>query len=100
MPIDIPSNLEPLREFIESRRRDCWVPAVVDGDGPIDVSKFAGIPWLGSKEEWPMCGRCRMPMQPFVQVNFAAAPEAVRRRYGTDLLQAFFCVGECVYEEA
>lgn len=100
MSIELPDGMEPLRAFIESHRRDCWVPVVQSGDGPLDASKFSGTPWLQEGESWPRCMCCGKPMQLFAQVNFGTTPKATQKQFGSRLFQVFLCIeGECLYVE-
>lgn len=75
-------------------KRKTWVPVVVDGDGDLQASKFAGTPWLRQGEEWPRCPNCHQPIQLFLQLNLAQLPEAVHNEFGSGLLQLFYCKSE------
>src|ERR1700749_3153358 len=83
----IPPQLFPFK-------RTAWGPETAEGDGGITDSKFAGTPWLGASEEWPVCPDCDRPIQLFLQLNLARLPEAVRGEYGEGLLQLFYCAND------
>lgn len=80
----VPPQLAPFK-------RPAWVPVVEEGDGVITDSKFAGTPWLGASEEWPVCPNCGRHIQLFLQLNLAQLPEAARGEYGEGLIQLFYC---------
>jgi hypothetical protein len=44
-------------------RRSAWIPETCSGDGDLEASKFAGIPWLSPTETWPVCPNCGGAMQ-------------------------------------
>lgn len=83
----IPPQLAPFK-------RPAWVPVVEEGDGAITDSKFAGTPWLGASEEWPVCPNCGNPIRFILQLDLAQLPEAVAGEYGSGLLQMFYCTNE------
>lgn len=83
----VPPQLAPFK-------RPAWVPETAEGDGGVTNSKFAGTPWLGASEEWPVCPSCGNPIQLFLQLNLAQLPEAVRGEYGEGLIQLFYCTNE------
>ncbi len=84
LPTEIP---EPLKSF----QRSAWIPITQEGDGARDASKFAGIPWLAADESWPVCPNCQAPMQLFIQLNLQTLPLELGDRFGTGLLQLFYC---------
>jgi hypothetical protein len=85
---EIVRKLEP---WLARHRRPAWRPVVEDGDGPATVSKFCGTPWVGPDAPWPACGHCHQPLQLFVQLDLAGLPDDIGRRFGTGLLQLFYC---------
>ena len=72
-------------------RRSCWIPVVEKGDGGPTASKFSGIPYFSSGEEWPICPNCNNPIQLFLQLNSDELPEECRDLWGDALLQFFYC---------
>jgi Domain of unknown function (DUF1963) len=86
---EIVRALEPWRA---RHRRPAWKPIVEEGDGPVTGSKFCGTPWIGPDAPWPACGVCKEPLQLFVQLDLDDLPEVLGQRYGTGLLQLFYCV--------
>lgn len=76
---------------LASLARPAWKPETVDEDGPATASKFAGTPWLGPNAPWPVCPNCSQPMQHFVQLDTATLPAEMLGRFGTGLLQLFYC---------
>src|SRR5258708_2029260 len=86
-------QLEPWRA---KQRRPAWKPVVEDGDGPATASKFSGSPWITPDSPWPECGHCKKPLQFFLQLNLSDLPEELGQRFGTGLLQLFYCTrDEC-----
>ncbi|WP_010583682.1 ankyrin repeat domain-containing protein [Schlesneria paludicola] len=91
-PILTPDNpLFPLLPWIKRQERPCWLPMVEDGDGDVMTSKFGGIPWLDVNESWPTCKACHLPLELFLQLNLAELPAELNSRFGTGLLQFFYC---------
>src|SRR5215204_5793111 len=85
---DVPPQLAPFE-------RPAWLPVVKEGDGGgVADSKFAGTPWLGASEGWPVCPNCEKPLQFFLQLDLARLPAAVAGEYGTGLLQLFYCTND------
>jgi uncharacterized protein YwqG len=84
-------ELEQLKQKLSSVRRSAWQPIVQEGDGGLTASKFAGKPWLGANEQWPICPNCNKPMQLFLQLNLDELPESLVGKFGTGLLQFFYC---------
>ncbi len=74
--------------------RNCrpgWKPVVEEGDGPVMGSKFSGTPWIDPYAAWPDCGVCKKPLQLFLQLNLGDLPDELGGRFGTGLLQLFYC---------
>jgi hypothetical protein len=75
---------------LEPFRRPTWKPALRTERGPIDGSKFGGVPWLATSEDLPRCGQCDSWMDLFLQLNSAHLPgDCVPPFEG--LLQVFVC---------
>ena len=55
------------------------------------VSKFSGTPWIGPNAPWPECGNCKQPLQLFLQLDLGDLPDELGQRFGTGLLQLFYC---------
>jgi uncharacterized protein YwqG len=72
-------------------KRPTWKPIVTPGDGTLYDSKFAGQPWLGSRETWPTCQNCGAPLTFLLQLNLEALPEELQGQFGEGLLQLFYC---------
>ena len=88
---EIVARLEPWRA---RHRRPAWRPRVIDGESGSAGSKFGGIPWLAAGEDWPVCGACGRPLPFFFQLDLAEVPPALAGRFGSGLLQLFYCT-EC-----
>lgn len=71
--------------------RKAWKPIVEEGDGPVGVSKYSGIPWLAPGEAWPACKNCGKPMQLFLQLDLATIPGELSGQFGQGLIQLFYC---------
>ncbi|MBL1175470.1 DUF1963 domain-containing protein [Pantanalinema sp. GBBB05] len=85
---DILQQLAPWRE---AHRRLAWKPIVADRDGEATASKFSGMPWLGEDEPYPCCQNCHAPMPLLLQLNLDHLPEELAGRFGSGLLQLFYC---------
>ncbi|HEV7226064.1 MAG TPA: DUF1963 domain-containing protein [Pirellulales bacterium] len=89
----IVEQLEPWRA---KHRRAAWKPIVEEGDRAITASKFSGVPWIGPTAPWPECMLCKQPLPLFVQLNLDELPDELEGRFGTGLLQLFYCLtDEC-----
>ncbi len=84
---DIFRKLSP---WLKQHRRQAWEPVTKDGDGALTDSKFSGTPLLPDGS-WPRCGMCKLPMQLFLQLDLDALPKELGGRFGSGLLQFFFC---------
>lgn len=80
-----------LGPWLAKQRRPAWRPLAQDGDGPPTAPKFCGTPWIGSDVAWPECGHCKKPLPLFLQLDLADLPEELGQRFGTGLLQLFYC---------
>ncbi|MEM6435512.1 MAG: pentapeptide repeat-containing protein [Cyanobacteria bacterium P01_D01_bin.115] len=79
---------------VERFKNTAWKPLVEIRDGELTASKFAGKPWLGADETWPICPHCQEPMQFFLQLNLDQLPTALASQFGKGLLQLFYCTSE------
>ncbi len=85
-----------LAPWVAKQRRPAWKPVVEDSDGPPAASKFAGTPWIGPDAPWPACGHCTRPLPLFLQLDLGDLPAELGQRFGTGLLQLFYCTrDEC-----
>ena len=81
---DVPTLIKPYK-------RKAWKPLTTDGDTVLTGSKFSGMPWLAKGEQWPHCQNCDKPMQLFLQLNLDELPPSERGKFGSGLLQMFYC---------
>ena len=86
--------IRKLEPWLAKQRRPAWRPAVQHGDAPATASKFCGTPWTGPDAPWPDCGNCRKPLQLFLQLDLGELPAELGQRFGTGLLQLFYCTRE------
>lgn len=93
---EIVKALEP---WLSSVRRPGWKPVVEEGDPALAASKFCGMPWTGPETNWPECKGCGEPLSLLVQLDLDALPEELSNRFGTGLLQLFYCVQEACHGE-
>lgn len=82
-----PNKLLPLE-------RSAWIPVTVEGDGPLTASKFSGNPWLAVGEVWPICANCGESMRFFLQLDLNDFPDSLQGKYGSGLLQLFYCTNK------
>lgn len=92
-------KLEILKNKLSHLKRKAWKPIVQEGDGAITASKFAGKPWLNEGEEYPTCPNCSKPMQLFLQFNLDELPKNLKSRFGSGILQFFFCTNVSEIEQ-
>lgn len=78
-------------------RRRAYKPVVEAGDGVAADTKFGGTPYLAPGSNWPLCGNCKEPIALVLQLNPSQMPEPLRKTYGTDLIQLFYC-NDCASE--
>jgi uncharacterized protein YwqG len=95
------TSIDELRDrlgpWLERHARPAWRPVVSD-EAPLPSvdSKFGGLPWLKTGEDWPSCTTCGRPLQVFLQLDLDRLPPELGRRFGSGLLQVFYCVeGDC-----
>jgi uncharacterized protein YwqG len=86
--------VEVLGPWLSRVRRPGWRPIVEDGEGSAVVSKFCGLPWTGPEADWPACACCGGPLTLLVQLDLDALPEELGDRFGSGLLQLFYCLGD------
>lgn len=86
--------LRQLAPWREVHKRPAWKPIVEAEDREITASKFSGRPWLAEGEPYPCCGCCEDPMPLFLQLNLADLPRELTGRFGSGLLQLFYCTSE------
>lgn len=84
MSTEIPAALKPFRRLT-------WIPITAEGDGDQLASKFSGTPWLATDESWPTCPHCQIAMPLFLQLNLNTLPVELSDRFGSGLLQLFYC---------
>jgi uncharacterized protein YwqG len=81
---EVLSKLAPLR-------RRAYLPVTEEGDGVATDGKLGGTPYLTDAASWPACGNCGEPMGLVLQLNPAQLPEPLRKQWGGDLIQLFYC---------
>jgi hypothetical protein len=94
--INMPENWDSILKQMKTTAlgrlaRPVWRPTLVARDGQAAASKIGGTPWLAADEDWPACQNCGQPMPLLVQLNLDDLPTSVGPRFGTGLLQAFYC---------
>ncbi len=90
---EVLAKLEPWRS---KHTRVAWKPIVEAGDAQTSASKFSGKPYTSSDYEWPLCNNCNQQMQFFLQLDLSALPKELDNRFGSGLLQLFYCTrGDC-----
>lgn len=96
-------HLKPLLEMAYSpHKRTGYKPVTEPGVCDAGESRFNGGPaWLAEREGWPACSRCNNPMEIFAQIDLDAVPEDYAGRFGSGLLQLFYCVeSDCAAENS
>ena len=94
--MEINEIVKALQPWVAKHRRPAWKPTVVEGDDLATASTSCGIPWIGPDAPWPDCGHCKQPLSPFLQLDLDDLPEELGGRFGTGLLQLFYCIrDEC-----
>jgi uncharacterized protein YwqG len=91
--------LRTLEPWLSRVRRPAWKPEVEEGVGPAAASKFGGAPWIGPGADRPECGHCRRPLALLLQLDLDDLPEGIGGRFGSGLLQLFYCVREDCHGE-
>lgn len=86
--------LQQLAPWRNAHKRTAWKPVVEEKDGETTASKFLGIPWLAEDEPYPCCRNCQAPMPLFFQLNLADLPVELTGRFGSGLLQLFYCTSD------
>ena len=92
-------KLEILKSKLSHLKRKAWKPIVQEGDGAIAASKYAGKPWLNEDEEYPTCPNCSKSMQLFLQLNLDELPQNLKSRFGSGILQFFYCTNVSEIEQ-
>ena len=87
-------TLSIVKAKVSHFKKAAWRPLVEIRDGDRTASKFAGHPWLGTDEVWPICPKCQEPMQFFLQLNLDELPTALTDKFGKGLLQFFYCTSD------
>jgi uncharacterized protein YwqG len=85
--------LQQLAPWREAHKRTAWTPIVEEKDGEATASKFSGMPWLAEDEPYPCCRNCQTPMPLLLQLNLADLPAELTGKFGSGLLQLFYCTG-------
>jgi len=83
--------LERLAPWRDAQKRSTWIPVVEEGDREATASKFSGMPWLAENEPYPRCSECQALMPLFLQLNLDRLPEELSGKFGSGLLQMFYC---------
>lgn len=92
--------VEKWRPWMERYARTAYAPVVDEGHGADAGSRFNGSPFLVAGEEWPACQVCKKPMPLFLQLDLDDLPREYAGRFGSGLLQLFYCVDKCEYESS
>src|SRR6476469_6890944 len=85
--------LQQLAPWREAHKRTAWTPIVEEKDGEATASKFSGMPWLAEDESYPCCRNCQTSMPLLLQLNLADLPTELTGKFGSGLLQLFYCTG-------
>ncbi len=91
-----------LKGIPEKLKLSYWKPSVKAGDGSLTDSKFGGMPFIVKGEKWPICSKCKNPLQFFMQLNLETISKELKNDFGKGIMQLFYCVApensEC-YDE-
>lgn len=87
--------VKKLKPWFERHARTAYMPVVAAGQGADRASRFNGAPFLAEGEDWPACKICAKPMPLFLQLDLDDLPREYAARFGSGLLQLFYCAGEC-----
>jgi hypothetical protein len=72
-------------------KKTAFIPKTEQVDGAFNAdSKFGGLPYLRSSDDWPVCPNCQNHMQLFLQLNLRLIPNGVENA----LIQLFYCTNE------
>lgn len=99
--MELDELLDRLRPWFDRHRRTAWRPITEPGESPLALSKFSGTPWVSEGEDWPRCKNCGKPITLFLQLDLDGLPEELGNRFGSGLLQFFYCTSlqpECEQE--
>lgn len=83
--------IEALRPWIVKQERPAWIPRTSPHDNDAAASKFCGRPLLLNEEAWPTCKCCNLPLELFLQLDLTTLPDELGGRFGSDILQLFYC---------
>lgn len=92
MPPTPEEAIAALEPWIVKQERPVWIPRTSARDNDPDASKFSGRPLLLADEDWPTCQCCNKPLELFLQLNLSTLPKELENRFGSDVLQLFYCV--------
>ncbi|MEL7001305.1 MAG: YwqG family protein [Bacteroidota bacterium] len=90
-PKNSKSELEEALKTITNFKRTAYIPQVKVVKPTFNTkSKIGGLPYLRSKEDWPVCPNCQNQMTLFLQLNLAELPE----HPSDGLIQLFYCTNK------
>jgi hypothetical protein len=93
-PMTVAALRKTLEPWFARHARPAWLPkTAARNDAGAGLSKFGGTPWLAPGEPWPACTACGRPMPLFLQLDLGTLPAEAGARWGTGLLQLFYCTG-------
>jgi hypothetical protein len=83
--------LQLVQPWLNRHRRPMWQPVTTRWKRTITSSRFGGEPWLMPDEDWPACPHCGRRKTFFVQLDLDELPDVLHGRFGSGLLQLFYC---------
>jgi uncharacterized protein YwqG len=86
--------LDVLQPWVDAQTRPAWRPVVHAGEPAVVGSKFCGGPWQMAGEPTVMCAACEQPLHLLLQLDLEAIPDELGNRFGSGVLQVFYCVNE------
>ncbi|MGX7671241.1 ankyrin repeat domain-containing protein [Plantactinospora sp. DSM 117369] len=89
-------DIERVAQKLAAAARDAWKPIIEYGEAATtdNPSQYGGLPWLLVGEHWPLCANCIGALTFFGQIDLDQAPGVGDNRFGSGLLQMFYCI-EC-----
>ncbi|WP_176737400.1 ankyrin repeat domain-containing protein [Micromonospora citrea] len=89
-------DIERLAHRWATSARDAWKPVIEYGEAATTDtrSQLGGLPSLRAGEPWPVCTNCEEPLTFHGQIDLGQAPSVDDDRFGSGLLQMFYCL-EC-----
>lgn len=82
-------RLDNLLKILAPFKRQAYIPKTVEVNSTFSpTSKIGGLPYLRSKEDWPVCPNCQNHMQLFLQLNMEELPA----ENSPGLVQLFYCI--------